>query len=217
LRWRQISFDTRGAVVNVDEKTDRPRYVRLVMAAKPLATWRSDYYFDPTGNALVFLNARCKPFTRDAVARLLSRAARRAGVEKHVTPHIFRHSRITHLIREGVNESVIKLMMWGNINTDMFQTYAHLTGVDIDAEMLRTYGLSPEPERQHRKLVPIQCQNCHAINPPGKIFCGDCGTPLTKEAAESREFKKHAISQDEEMDEEMVRRTILKMKAEGKI
>jgi len=42
----------------------------------------------------------------------LKRLAKRAGIERHITPHIFRHSRITHLIKENVSESVIKLMMW---------------------------------------------------------------------------------------------------------
>jgi hypothetical protein len=32
LTWGQVSFDTYGAVVNVDEKTGKPRYVRLLAA-----------------------------------------------------------------------------------------------------------------------------------------------------------------------------------------
>jgi site-specific recombinase XerD len=38
---------------------------------------------------------------------MLRRAARRAGVEKHITAHLFRHSRITHLIKEGVAKAGI--------------------------------------------------------------------------------------------------------------
>ena len=197
MTWGQITFDPHGAVVNVDEKTDRPRYIRLIMAAKPLSAWRADYFFDPTPDAPVFLTSRCNPVSQAGAARMLQRAARRAGVEKHITPHIFRHSRITHLIKEGVNESVIKLMMWGNINTEMFGTYAHLTGVDIDAEMLRTYGIAPEPKQRHQKLAPIQCTECGRTWPPGWRVC-ECGEILDedlKKAALDKE--KYAQESDE--------------------
>ena len=180
LRWRQVTFDRHGCVLNLDDKTDRPRYVRLIMAAKPLAAWRADYPGSPTGESPVFISKYGRPFTRDGIATMLRRTAKRAGVEKRVYPHLFRHSRITHLIRENVNESVIKLMMWGNINTQMFDTYAHLTGVDIDAEMLRTYGLAPGSEGQHKKLTPIQCRVCGQVWPVGWRVC-ECGEILDED------------------------------------
>lgn len=196
MKWGQVTFDRRGVVVNVDEKTDRPRYIRLIMAAKPLAAWRADYYFDPVSDAPVFLDTRCRPITHAGVTRMLRRAAVRAGVEKHITPHLFRHSRITHLIREGVNESVIKLMMWGNINTEMFATYAHLTGVDIDAEMMRAYGLAPGPERQHKKLTPIQCKVCGQVWPVGWRVC-ECGEILDDDLKKAA-LDKEKYAQDSE-------------------
>ena len=41
----------------------------------------------------------------------LQTICRKAGITKNVTPHLFRHSRITHLIQEGLSERVIKKMM----------------------------------------------------------------------------------------------------------
>ncbi|MDT8358519.1 MAG: tyrosine-type recombinase/integrase, partial [Methanomicrobiaceae archaeon] len=138
MAWKDIVFDDHGVVVNVNFKTNKPRYVRLVMAREHLAKWRSDYPFLPEGNNLVFINERRKPLMHGSIIKQLDRIGERAGIKKHLTPHIFRHSRITHLIREGVSESVIKLMMWGTINSKMFHTYAHLTGNDIDNEILNT-------------------------------------------------------------------------------
>ena len=105
--------------------------------------------------------------------------ARHAGIEKHITPHIFRHSRITHLIKEQVPESVIKLMMWGNISTDMFRTYAHLTGQDIDSAMLKSYGISvTDNGNAASRLEPVQCPHCRKINPPTSNYCFSCGQRL---------------------------------------
>ena len=114
--------DKYGYVVNVDFKTGKPRYIRLIMAAQHISSWKADYPFEPAADKLVFITQYKTPMTHHSVEKQLQRLAGYAGIEKHITPHIFRHSRITHLIKDGVSESVIKLMMWGTINTPMFQT-----------------------------------------------------------------------------------------------
>jgi len=47
------------------------------------------------------------------------------------------------MINAGVQESVIKMMMmmWGTVNTTLFETYAHFTGKDFDTEISRVYGI----------------------------------------------------------------------------
>jgi len=58
----------------------------------------------------------------------------------------------------GHFHSVIKLMMWGNISTDMFRTYAHVTGQDIDTAMLKSYGFSVmDNGNAASQLEPVQC------------------------------------------------------------
>ncbi len=63
--------------------------------------------------------------------------------QKYITPHIFRHSRIIHLIQQGVGELIIKLIMWGFVDSRMFINSAHLTGADIDREICKLYGIEP--------------------------------------------------------------------------
>lgn len=121
LTWQRVQFDAYGIVVSIeDTKCHTQRYVRLVMATPYLAIWRNDYPFEPVGDALVFITYRKKPLQHATVYQQFHKIATRAGITKRITPHIFRHSRITHLINQGMKESVIKLMMWGNLNTDMF-------------------------------------------------------------------------------------------------
>lgn len=201
LRWSDVNFDSYGAVVNVNAKTGKPRYIRLVMSVEFLAQWKKDYPFTPEGEALVFLTAARTPLTHGTVDKQLKRIACRAGIKKHITPHIFRHSRITHLIKEGVSESVIKLMMWGNLTTNMFQTYAHLTGNDIDSEILRKYGISAEVKPDAEvKLEPRQCQYCQTINSPISKYCSLCGRPVIEEAVTSQEeVQKFVLSHGDDL------------------
>ena len=189
LVWNDLKFDKYGVVVNVNFKTGKPRYIRLIMATEHIYRWKDDYPFTPEPDVLVFLTKQHNPLNHSAVNKQIGLIAKRAGITKHVTPHIFRHTRITHLIQDGVNESVIKLMMWGTLTTNMFQTYAHLTGGDIDRAMLDNYGITTDDEevRQTASLEPRQCPKCHYVNGPIATYCSHCGQSLTDKAEETIE------------------------------
>lgn len=115
--WNDLKFDGIGVVININFKTGKDRYIKLVMAREHLIKWKSDYPGDPSGDNLVFLSELLIPPTHAALNKTFMVTAKPAGIEKHFTPHVLRHSWITHLIQQGVNESVIKLMMWGLIDS----------------------------------------------------------------------------------------------------
>ena len=77
LQWSQVKFDEYGAVINVDLKTERPRYIRLVSSVPHLATWMKDYPYKPEGNALVFITAKHHP---------LQYRGRECAIEEDRTP-----------------------------------------------------------------------------------------------------------------------------------
>ena len=182
LTWGAINFDSYGVVVNINFKTGIPRYVRIIMMAEYLYQWKAAYPGTPEGSSLVFLNQEGKSLKHQAVMKRLETVCNRVGFTKHVTPHLFRHSRITHLILEGVSESVIKMVMWGSLHTDQFRTYVHLTGKDIDAEMMRSYGLSEKSNNEWKRprLKPQVCPHCNSTNPPTSAYCCLCGENLHK-------------------------------------
>ena len=196
LTWGKLKNDEKGIAVNIDFKTGIPRYVRLVMAKKYIAEWRADYPQPITNDAPVFVNRYRQPLTWAGMQKQIKVLVKRAGITKHVTPHLFRHSRITHLIQEGAKESVIKLMMWGTLNTDMFATYAHLSGRDIDTEISRLYGLEEEKGgKETARLEPRRCPSCNLINPPGEDYCRGCMEALSPEAiADEDAIRRFVIS-----------------------
>jgi hypothetical protein len=148
-------------------------------------------------NPYVFITNRNEPPTYEMLYRQIRRLAKRAGITKHVHPHIFRHSRITHLLQQGMNESAVKMMMWGSINSDMFQAYAHLTGSDVDKAVLELHGIMQKKtkEKDH-SLEARECPRCHAIAGPTQRFCGVCAAPLTDEALAILEATKARAHED---------------------
>jgi site-specific recombinase XerD len=195
LTWGDLKTDAKGIAVNVKFKTAIPRYIRLVMAKEYLAAWRADYPGITTVDSPVFLNEQRRPLTRAGVAMQICRIAKRAQITKKITPHLFRHSRITHLLQEGVPESTVKLMMWGTLSTDMISTYGHLTGRDIDTEIGKFYGLETGTKEEERnRLEPIVCPSCAQIMPPGDDYCRNCMEPLTPDAiAEEAAIQKFVL------------------------
>lgn len=70
----------------------------------------------------------------------------------------------------------------------MFQTYAHLTGSDIDSELLQVYGISADNRKgKDSRLEPRQCAHCQTINSPVANYCVVCGQSLTSEGIEEEE------------------------------
>jgi integrase len=184
MRWEQIKFNTSNVAVNVDDKTGRPRYIPLYTTKPYLVKWKDDYPEELKADAYVFLNKNHQQLQYQGALKQLRILAARAGVTKKITFHIFRHSRITHLIQKGYSESVIKKMMWGNINTKMFETYAHLTNSDIEDEITTKLGLKEKKDSANdNAMEPRQCAVCHTINGPTQNFCGECGRALTGEIA----------------------------------
>jgi integrase len=182
LKWKNAIFEDLGVKLYLDDRKGKQyRYSRLTMSAEYLASWKKDYPdYDPDKHVFVDLNSYA-PMGYDTMVRAISRVAERAKIEKKVHPHIFRTSRITHMINQNYQESVIKKSMWGNINTEMFATYVCLSEEDIDNEFLAKAGII-KPEEKVNPLLPITCGECHNINAADSIFCGKCGFPLTPEA-----------------------------------
>jgi site-specific recombinase XerD len=184
VRWKDVVFndDSTIGLTLLDTKTKKIRHSLLGASVEYLAGWRNNYPGDPNGNSLVFISANGEPMEYRAMAQIVSRTAIKAGISKRVTPHLFRKSRITNMIKQNYQESVIKQAMWGNIGTGMFKTYAVLSERDIDAEFREKMGIQKKEIKEDKKMLPKQCTFCFAMNGPQSNFCHVCGKPLTGEA-----------------------------------
>jgi integrase/recombinase XerD len=183
IQWKDIVFndDSTVGLAITDTKTRKLRHALLGASVEYLAGWRNNYPGTPDNEKFVFISSRGEPMEYRALSQIISRAAKKAGVEKRVTPHLFRKSRITSLIKQNYQESVIKQAMWGNLGTDMLKTYVVLSEQDIDTEFRQKMGIKPKESKEDKKMMPRQCKYCFAMNGPQSNFCHVCGKPLTEE------------------------------------
>jgi hypothetical protein len=179
--------------------------------AKPyLAQWRADYPLVAEGPAYIFISEHeKKPLRYKALEKRLQVIAKRSGLTKKISPHIIRHTRISHLIQAGVREYSVREIGWGNQGTKMLQTYTHIANGDIDEELSRLYGIEPEDNHDNHALYPRQCPRCAIVNVPTARYCMSCGVPLTPDAKvtideltteiEAHPLYQHIISKVEEL------------------
>lgn len=73
----------------------------------------------------IFLSQRGNPLSRMSIWNIVNDAAERAGVEKNVYPHIFRHSFATHLLEGGADLRAVQEML-GHSSIITTEIYTHV-------------------------------------------------------------------------------------------
>jgi integrase/recombinase XerD len=96
-----------------------------------------------SGGAL-FLNLRGGRLTRQGAARVLKRAAARAGVRARVTPHTLRHSFATHLLEGGADVRVVQELL-GHASLATTQIYTLVTGERMREEYFSAHPRARRP------------------------------------------------------------------------
>ena len=82
------------------------------------------HHYSKPDNAL-FLNQRGNPLSRMGIFNIVKDAAERAGIDKNVYPHIFRHSFATHLLEGGADLRAVQEML-GHSTINTTEIYTHV-------------------------------------------------------------------------------------------
>jgi integrase/recombinase XerD len=79
-----------------------------------------------TESQALFLNASGKRLSTQGMAKVIARLRRKAGIERHVTPHMLRHTIATMLLRNGADVRVVQEFL-GHSSIATTQRYTHIT------------------------------------------------------------------------------------------
>jgi integrase/recombinase XerD len=191
-KLRNVIFDEYGAVLIVDGKTGMRR-IRLINSVPLLANWISNHPFKNNPDAFLWINLNTfKTQNRfveyRTISKMLEEVAKKSGIKKKIHPHLFRHSRATHLAKYLTEQELKVFFGWSN-SSKMASIYVHLSGKDIDNKILEIHGIKPkEPKTQH--LKPIVCIRCNTQNDSTAKYCKNCGMVLDiREAVNLEESK----------------------------
>ena len=190
LRIKNVHFDGYGAVLHVTGKMG-DRRVRIVASAPSLASWLDIHPKRSDPECPLWLSRASKtkllPFNYSTANVLLRRLAEKAGIEKRVNPHLFRHSRATLLANKLTEAQMKEYFGWVQAS-DMAAVYVHLSGRDVDTAILHLHGLDSE-ERKDEKFLLRNCQRCSSPNSPSSQICTKCGAALNSGKNQQAQLK----------------------------
>lgn len=83
-----------------------------------------------TPTKALFISGRGLPLSKNALAERIAHYARAAGLSQPVSPHTFRHSCATHMIRNRANLRHVQEML-GHKHLNTTEVYLHLTIADL--------------------------------------------------------------------------------------
>jgi integrase/recombinase XerD len=121
-------LDSQRMLIHVRDGKTGPRNV--MMSQRLLETLRAYWVsFRPTGPDLFAAGRRGSTqryLSRTQIHRVLTRAAKAAGITKHVSPHTLRHCFATHMLEKGADVRTVQVLL-GHARLETTTTYLHLT------------------------------------------------------------------------------------------
>lgn len=84
---------------------------------------------------------------KQSVWLVVRAAAKRAGIDHRVTPHMLRHSFATHLLRAGADLRHVQQLL-GHASITTTEGYTHLTAADLAQEHARSHPRGKEHRRK---------------------------------------------------------------------
>lgn len=120
---------------------------------------------------------RDKPLARNTLNNYIKRIAKKAGIEKRVYVHLFRHSRATYLYGKLKEKEMMYIFGWWTRKT--IDRYSHLKPDDVKKTLLSIYGVVKKEEKEEIKIV--KCPRCGFGKHENSLYCNRCGYPLKEE------------------------------------
>jgi integrase/recombinase XerD len=147
LRFQDLYLDE--GFIRVEGKGSKQRLVPISdIAIQKIKNWfdyRKKINIQKGSEDVLFISNRGSSISRITVFYYAKLYAEMAGIEKEVSPHIFRHSFATHLLERGANIRVIQEML-GHEKITTTEIYTH-----IDRNFLREEIIEHHPRNKLTK------------------------------------------------------------------
>ena len=127
LRLQDVNFDS--AFIRCKGKGSKERLVPIGREAihyckEYLGRVRSKEKAAKTDH--FFIGKRKQGLTREFVWQMIKATARRAGIQKNISPHTLRHSFATHLLERGADLRIVQELL-GHADISTTQIYTHVS------------------------------------------------------------------------------------------
>ncbi len=144
LRLSDLHFNEE--MISVTGKGNKQRLIPIgESASRQLLTYIQQVriHISPRKEAenIVFLNQRGGKMSRQMIFLIVKKQVAKTGLRKKVSPHTFRHSFATHLIRHGADLRAVQELL-GHVSISTTEIYTHLNDTDLKNTILKYHPLN---------------------------------------------------------------------------
>ena len=123
INLKITDIDSKRMVIKVnDTKGNKDRYTLL---ADSLLNDLRGYYKKHSPKIYLFEGQKGEKYSASSISSVITNAAKKAEINKKVTPHTLRHSFATHLLENGTDLRYIQILL-GHSSTKTTEIYTHV-------------------------------------------------------------------------------------------
>lgn len=124
---RKDSINLNTGLIRLMGKGGKERYVQIssISILEVLKKYYAENESAIKKSGYFFVNNRENRYTEQSIRLMLKKYTGQAGIERNITPHMFRHSFATYLIEEGVDVSCVQQIL-GHSSIKTTQIYIHI-------------------------------------------------------------------------------------------
>lgn len=137
LQWKDINLQT-GQLKVVQGKGSKDRILWINnQALEILRGWRERQFSDIGNVNHVFSTRKGDKLNPRDVRQMVYTYTKKAGIEKEVSPHTFRHTFASNLLKETNNLRIVQKAL-GHANISTTQIYTHIVDSELE-EALKSF------------------------------------------------------------------------------
>ena len=134
---RAENINLNSGLIRIMGKGGKERYIQISNTAvlDILRKYYEENEPEIKKSGYFFINNRGNRYTEQSIRLMLKKYTLKAGIQRKITPHMFRHSFATYLIEEGVDVSCVQQIL-GHSSIKTTQIYIHVAAKK-QADILR--------------------------------------------------------------------------------
>ncbi len=221
LNINDLSKTDYGFKMRIRDGKTGARDIALISSVPHLTQWLNIHPLKKDNTAPLFVNQGSREHFERMTARqfrkILKTIAKNAGITRRVHPHLFRHSTLTNMASDGMQESILRRLAGWAGASEMPEVYIHVGNKDVEQAQLARHGKATALRHLSESPLTKECPNCHKDMPIESQYCENCSkhqdlSPVVKRLLEENQENERRITELERKGDEILKMVL----AQGK-
>lgn len=189
MNVQDVEFVAGIATIFIRKSKTQERRIELIFASKELVLWYNlrKEQAEPTDPLWISKCNRRKGrrLSQGGVYEILKYGKKLLGTNKHINPHLLRHSMASYLRKNGYPDALHNKRMGLAPGSKVLERYTHVSDMEVSNGARLAFGAEPiEKKAEYNPLLPRKCPRCGTDNRSTDTLCSKCFFSIDYENSE---------------------------------